>query len=239
MIHQEKKLIVAMHQPNFLPWLGFFNKLANSDVFILMDTVQFPKSGGNWTNRHSLLISQRKQWSTIPIVRNYSGFRTVNEIEFADYGKWKFRYLCQLATNYARHPFYAEINIFLRSVLPDNSRFLSDFNIEVLDAIINALNLKSTRLVLLSDLSSDSTGTELLCDATSEVGGSTYLSGDGSVTYLQAEVFQRKGIQLEFQNFQHPEYTQYNQDNFVAGLSIVDALMNCGMEETRRLVLDV
>jgi hypothetical protein len=239
MIHQEKKLIVAMHQPNFLPWLGFFNKLANSDVFILMDTVQFPKSGGNWTNRHYLLISQKKQWSTIPILRKYSGFRSIKEIEIADYQTWKFRYLHQLAINYANHPHYSEIDLFLRSVFPNNLRFLSDFNIMVLDALLDVLALKTTQLVPLSDLSIDSTGNELLCEATSKVGGTTYLSGDGSGEYLKTEVFKSKGIRLEFQNYQHPKYPQFNQTDFSTGLSIVDALMNCGIEETRRLIIDV
>lgn len=239
MIGQKKILTVAMHQPNFLPWLGFFNKLAKCDVFILMDSVQFSRNGaGNWTNRHYLLISNKKKWSSIPISHNYSGLRNINEIEFADYQTWKIRYFYQLASNYGNHPHYPEIEFFFRSVFPDNSRFISDFNIMILYALVDVLDLKTTRLVALSDLSIDSKGTELLCDATSVVGGSNYLSGDGSMGYLQKEVFQRNGIRLEFQNFQHPKYTQFSQTDFFTGLSIVDALMNCGINGTRRMILD-
>lgn len=237
MSHEENNLIVAMHQPNFLPWLGFFNKISRSDIFILMDRVQFPKGGGNWTNRHYLLISNEKRWSTIPIVRKYSGLRTVKEIEFADYTAWRSRYIYQLEINYANHPFFSEMVLFLRSVFPVNARFLSDFNIKVLNALVDVLGLNTTQFVPLSDLSSNSTGSDLLCDAISEVGGHTYLSGDGSKEYLETELFKSKGIQLEFQNFSHPKYKQYNQRNFVTGLSIVDALMNCGVEETRRMIL--
>ena len=68
--------LVAIHQPNFLPWLGYFDKLARADVFILLDTVQFPKKAGSWMNRARLLVGGEPSWITVPVVRSYHGLRS-------------------------------------------------------------------------------------------------------------------------------------------------------------------
>ena len=75
------KKVVAIHQPNFFPWLGFFNKVACSDVFILMDNVQFPKKGGSWSNRVQLAINGQAAWVTMPVVRSFHGTRIIKDMQ--------------------------------------------------------------------------------------------------------------------------------------------------------------
>lgn len=233
-----KNTRVSIHQPNFLPWLGFFNKLAKSDIFIIMDNVQFPKGSGkgNWTNRHYLIESKRKKWKSIPIKRNYHGLKNINEIEFVDYSKWKNNYFNQLALEYGDHPYFQEIMVFLENCFPKEAFFLNELNCQLIHSIVEKLGLGRTKIVNLSNIQTSTFGTELLCEATLAVGGDIYLSGDGSLDYLEPELFQKYNLQLEFQSFQHPRYAQFKQGDFISGLSIVDALMNCGFAGTGELV---
>ena len=81
--------LVAIHQPNFLPWLGYFDKLARADVFVLLDDAQFPKKGGTWVNRARLLVSGRPDWVTVPVDRSYHGTRTIIEMQIDDARPWR------------------------------------------------------------------------------------------------------------------------------------------------------
>ena len=106
--------IVAIHQPNFFPWIGYFDKIARCDAFVILDDVQFPKTGGTWTNRVKLPISGEPRWVTAPINRNYSGVRKISEIEFTGNQAWRDKILKIIEFNYKKAPFYVEMFSFLR-----------------------------------------------------------------------------------------------------------------------------
>ena len=95
-------MIVAIHQPNFFPWLGYFDKLARADVFIALDHVQFPKTQGNWGNRVQLLVGGKAKWTTVPIRRDYHGVRRFDEMLIADEEPWRKGMLQTLRTNYGK-----------------------------------------------------------------------------------------------------------------------------------------
>ena len=98
--------IVAIHQPNFFPWLGFFNKIVKSDYFVLLDDVQMPKKGGTWTNRVPLIISGKKNWLTIPIDRSYSGTMPINKVKIKNELNWRDKMLKTLYISYKKHPYF-------------------------------------------------------------------------------------------------------------------------------------
>ena len=85
--------VVAIHQPNFFPWLGYFDKLARADVFVELNSVQFPKTGGTWTNRVRLMIGGKPQWFTVPVIRSYHGLRTIGEMEINPSEPWRVKFL--------------------------------------------------------------------------------------------------------------------------------------------------
>lgn len=221
--------IVAIHQPNFFPWLGFFDKLRTADVFILMDNVQYPKKGGSWTNRVRLLVSGRPSWVTMPVKRDYHGYRTIAEIEVDDSVPWRKKLIATLKANYSKASFFAQTMAFLEPLIFFPSSSVSDFNINAITAIASAAGWKD-KLILGSSLNAQGSATELLISMTKAVEGTAYLCGGGAGGYQIDGLFDEAGLELIFQEFLHPSYSQCSAGDFVAGLSIVDALMNVGFD---------
>jgi hypothetical protein len=225
-----KTRTVAIHQPNSFPWIGFFDKWATSDVFILLDDVQYPKSGGGWTNRCGVLNHGIKSWLTTPIQRNFTGTRLISEIELLDDKKWKFKSLSKLENYYKGAEFFDEVYSLIKECLLIDSNKLLSFNLDVLKILGNRFNLDDKKLFLSSNLKSSGAGTERLCSLVSSVGGTKYLSGVGSSGYQQDSLFASKGIVIEYQDIAFKPYRQMVTQEFVPGLSVIDAIMNIGIE---------
>jgi hypothetical protein len=232
----ESKKVVAIHQPNFFPWLGYFNKIARADFFLLMDNVQFPKKGGNWSNRVRFLINRQPMWVTMPVVRSYHSVRPIKEIQLDNNTPWRTKILRAVQTNYGRAPFYEQIFPFLTDLINNPTDSITDHNCFAIAAMSDAVKLDASRLIRGSTLDAEGHSTDLLINMVKAVGGTAYLCGGGASGYQEDEKFAAEGIELIYQNFQHPVYPQTNVDEFVPGLSIVDALMNCGFEDTGRLI---
>ena len=221
--------VVAIHQPNFFPWLGYFDKIARCDRFVFLDHVQYPKSGaGNWSNRVQLMVGGRPQWVTAPIDRAFSGVRAINDLEFAARPPWREKFRKTLVANYGRTPFFSETMACLDPILADADDNLSRFNGGAIRQLIAHIGLRGPTLFRSSELDVTGSSNDLLISIAAAVGADTYLCGGGSAEYLDAPVFAAAGVNLVFQQFVHPSYPQARSDRFVPGLSIVDALMNCG-----------
>jgi hypothetical protein len=231
-----KPKVVAIHQPTFFPWLGYYDKIARSDVFIVLDNVQFPKTGGIWGNRVRILINGQPAWITVPIVRAYHGTRLISEMQINNASPWRDKLLKTLQVNYARAPFYEAIVHILAELINYPADSLADFNVNSIRALASALGIDSAKFVLGSTLTVNGSATDLLIDMVKAVGGTTYLCGGGAGGYQEDEKFTAAGLGLLYQDFQHPQYPQWNAKDFIPGLSIVDALMNCGLAQTQLLV---
>ncbi len=228
--------LVAIHQPNFLPWLGFFDKLARCDVFVLLDHVQFPRTGGGtWTNRVQVLVSGKPAWLTVPIVRTHHGLRTIAEMEISSGTPWRGRLLETIRRNYARAPFFRDAFPILEGIIGHATESLADYNVYGICELVRALGLPHGEMRRSSELGAAGHGTDLLISITKAVGGSAYLCGGGASGYQEDEKFAEAGVGLVYQSFQHPTYPQGNP-TFVPGLSITDAIMNCGLESVRSLI---
>ena len=219
---------VAIHQPNFFPWLGYFAKIASSDVFIFFDDVQFPKTGGVWSNRVKLMISGEARWVTAAIDRNYHGTRTILEMNFLSDISWREKSLKSIESNYSRHPFYNETMDTVAPLLLNPDANIAEYNIQAITAIVHRLGLDTDKLKRSSTLSHEGSSNELLCSLTQLVGGDTYICGGGAEGYQDEAVFNKCGVTLSHQSFVHPVYPQRGHKDFVAGLSIIDAVMNLG-----------
>lgn len=219
---------VAIHQPNFFPWLGYFAKIANSDVFIFFDDVQFQKTGGTWSNRVKLLIGDEARWVTAAIERNYHGTRTIQEMTYQATVQWREKLLKTIETNYRRHPFYSETMDLIAPLLLSPEADIAEYNIRAITTIVCRLGMDTGNLKRSSAMPHKGSSNELLCSLTQLVGGDTYVCGGGADGYQDEAVFTERGITLCHQNFIHPTYLQRGREDFVPGLSIIDAAMNLG-----------
>lgn len=222
--------VVAIHQPNFFPWLGYFDKIARADIFVFLDHVQFPKKGGVWTNRVKLLKGGSPSWSTATINRQYHGTRKINEMTFLQGNPWREKILKSLEHEYKKHPFFSEVVRVIRPLLLNPENRIADYNIQAITELAKAVGLNTEKLKRSSQYSVDGASNEMLCTLTRTVGGDVYLCGGGAEGYQENEKFAAQGIEVQYQNFAHPMYPQKSQASFTPGLSIIDILMNQGFE---------
>jgi len=222
--------VVGIHQPNFLPWLGFFNKVLQADVFVLLDDVQFVK--GEVTNRVKLLISGEARWLTCPVLTSGSGSSNISEKQLDSSLRWREKNLMAIRQSYGRHPFFEQVIGALGPLLSDTEPSLVQYNFSLIAAISRGLGLGDEKFRLGSELGVESYSTQRLVDLTKIVGGSCYLTGGGAQGYQDDQLFENAGVAVEYQNFKARPYPQKGMENFVPGLSILDCLFNIGWDET-------
>jgi hypothetical protein len=231
------KKVVAIHQPNFFPWLGYFDKIVRSDVFIFLDDVQFPKKGGTWINRVNILINGSPRWMTATVDRSYSGFRNINEMSFnPTLAQWRDGMQKSIEQSYRKHEFFDEVMPIVEKLLQNHDNNVAEYNINAIMNIASLLDIDLSKFKSSSQIPSINRSTDLLCELTLAVGGSVYMCGGGANGYQNDSVFDEKGLILRYQKFLHPVYSQRGSSEFVPGLSIIDALMNLGVRGVAELL---
>jgi hypothetical protein len=226
----DTKVVVGIHQPNFMPWLGYFYKIFQSDVFIFLDDVQFQKTGACYTNRVNVNINGNSCFLTVPIKR-LSGLWHVNETKFVD-NKWKKKIINNLQSNYAKANFFKLHRDFMFNLIEFDSSNLADYNINFITNVSDILNLNTT-FVISSTFQIQLTSTERLICLIENVGGNIYLSGSGGDKYQDHEMYKQHNIELVYNKMPSFKYQQIKTDKFIAGLSIVDAIFNIGLEKLK------
>jgi hypothetical protein len=222
-----KTRVVAIHQPNFLPWLGFFHKMTLADVFILLDNVPFSKN--SFQNRIKIKSAQGEQWLTVPVLTKGRFGQLTREVPINNATRWQKAHLAALRTNYRRAPYYKKVLARLGPLYRKTPARLAAFNQYLIEAVREQLEL-SAELVLASSLGVEGNGSELLLQLVQAVDGGLYLSGSSGRDYLDISIFQKAEIKVQFQQFQHPVYPQLYGD-FIPRLSVIDLLMNVGPSE--------
>lgn len=228
-------MIVSIHQPNFFPWLGYFDKINRSDIFVFLDDVQFPKKGGSWTNRVKLISGNEPRWITATLDRNYHGVRNINEMLYKENEPWREKALNTIFLNYKKAAFFEDNFSFFEELINNKNNLIAEYNIHSILAITEKLGFSSEKIHTSSKLPHTGSSNELLISITKIFGGTTYMCGGGAEGYQDESLFQEAGIELKFQNYKHPVYNQEGTVEFQPGLSIIDAVMNLGWDGTRQL----
>lgn len=228
---------IAIHQPNFFPWLGYFHKILNCDRFVFLDDVQNPRTGsGTWTNRVRILLNGEARWFTVPVRREASGMSSIQEIRFFDFQKFKTGFFATLKCNYGKTAHFTEVCSVFEDCFINEPEYLADFNRACVTLIASELGVPQDRFVRSSQLDTgDTAGTGRLIAIVRALGGDCYLSGGGASGYQDDTEFEREGIELQYQGFKHPEYGQ-GGGVFVPGLSALDALFHVGFEGVLELL---
>ena len=227
--------VVAIHQPNFFPWLGYFNKIAHADVFVILDNVQFSKTGGTWSNRVRLTVNGTPNWVTMPVVRTYEGVRLIQDMAIRETG-WRPKLLQTLHHSYKQAAFFNEVYPVLATLIENPTDRVVDYNVHAIRSLARLFEWDDSKFVLGSALNVEGKATDLLIAIVKAVGGTAYLCGGGATDYQEDEKFAAEGLRLIYQDFRHPLYQQGAGTAFTPGLSIIDALMHCGFSGTHQLI---
>ena len=231
MIVLGSELIISGHQPNYLPWLGFFDKMRCSDVFIIEDNVQFEKQG--FTNRNKIKTSDGVRWLSVPI-KHVNKPLLINEVEISSSGEsdWALRHWLTLKHSYCKAPFWDTYCDFFKDVYEREWTKLVDLNMHLIHGIMGFLNI-GTQIMMGSSLGVTGKKSELILAQCKEVGGNVQLAGTGGRDYINTKRFEAEGIKIVFQNFQHPCYPQLH-GKFACNLSVVDYLFCSGAKEWQK-----
>lgn len=209
-----------------MPYLGFFDKIFKSDIFVILDDAQFSK--GDFHNRNRIKTRNGTAWLTIPV---HSGFIPINEVKINEQykfsnSKWNDYHLTQIKDNYNTSPHFEEIFPLLYNILSLTYSKLIVINLKIIMLFLNLFKIK-TKIVYSSALKLTTRSTERLIDIVKHFNADTYLSGSGAKKYLDSSLFADNNIKLEFHEYKHPVYKQ-NFDSFVPNLSALDYCFNEG-----------
>ncbi|MDP4289142.1 MAG: WbqC family protein [Bacteroidota bacterium] len=228
--------IVAIHQPNFFPWLGFFDKIIRADRFVLLDHVQMPLTGSSYCNRVSILMGEKPGFMQIPVTRGSEARTTISGAPIASPPKGREKLLRTVQQSYAKAPFSREVLPVIETLILNPASTIGAYNEQGIRVISERLGVARSKLISSSDLTTNGTSTALLIAIVKAIGGDTYMAGGGAAGYQEDVMFSAAGVKLIYQNFRHPIYPQHGQDEFVPGLSIIDALMNLGFDGTAAML---
>ena len=222
-------MIVAAHQPLFIPWIGYFNKISRSDLFVIVDNVQFTTSG--WIRRNSIKGPGGLQKLIVPIKGKKSLGQLIRDVLIDNKGNpmWRQKHVKALELNYRKAAFFPEVMTSLERIYSEKWDYLAEFNIALMEFVCKYLEIP-TPLVKSSDKRIEGGKTELIVDICEKTGADIFMLGmGGSVAYADAQFIRSKGFELVTQDFIHPTYTQLFGD-FVPRLSVLDILFNVGPE---------
>ncbi len=214
-------MIVAGHQPNYLPWLGFFDKLRRADIFIIEDNLQFERQG--FTNRNRILTADGVRWLSVPI-EHANKSMLINEVKIANKGEpnWGRKHWLTIKHGYCKAPFWNDFADFFEGTYEREWDLLIDLNMHLIKGIMGFLAIDKP-LVFSSALGVEGKKTELIVAQCKKVGADVQLAGDGCKNYIEQALFEREGIKLVFQDFRQPIYAQLN-GGFTSNLSVIDYL---------------
>ncbi|MBN2301533.1 MAG: WbqC family protein [Lentisphaerae bacterium] len=216
----------AIHQPQFLPWLGYFDKISTADIFVFLDDVQFKKN--EFQNRNKILVRGEAKWLTVPAKFNFGD--TIRQTEPANDRAWAKKMIRTLELNYARTQYFATFKNGLFDILEHEWRSLAELNMATVLWLMDCFHIRTETRLSSAMQGLSHNPTRRLIDICNYSGSTTYLSGAGGRNYLDLNAFAEAGITVEFQDFLHPTYTQWytSQHGFVSNLSAIDMLFNCG-----------
>lgn len=221
-------MIVAIHQPHFIPWLGYLHRMAQVDAFIVLDHVQFERR--NYQNRSQIRIDGEARWLTVPVIQRSQKERIIDkEVDNRDTARaWGPNHFATLRHAYREAGFFSTYAGTFRKVLEARWQRLADLDMAMLEVLREAFGIR-TKLLRSSELGVDGAKAELILNLCTAVGARALLAGfGGSRGYLDPAEFARHGVEIRWHQFTHPAYKQCGAAPFIPGLASVDLLFNAG-----------
>ncbi len=219
--------IVTLHQPNYLPWIGFFCKIRQSDCYIMTDIHEYTRH--SVINRNKIRTKSGWNYLTVPIDHKFYGAKICEVILPAD-GDWREAHWKAICSNYGQAPFFDQYSHFFKELYRTNFEFLCELNSAIILYLLKCFAIK-TKVLRASEMDIDPSliKTDLQIALLKQAGAEMYLSGPSGKNYLEIEKFSTNGIDLKFFDFKHPAYQQ-RFPGFEPAMSAIDLLFNVGPE---------
>jgi WbqC-like protein len=222
--------IVSINQPAYLPWLGYFQRIAASDLHIVLDHVQFEKN--SFTNRNRILTAAGPAWLSVPVrTGGKFGDLSIAQLEIDNSRDWRRKHWGTIRHVYGRTPYFSEHADFFEGVYNRSWSRVADLCRVVTDYLLHAFGIQ-TPLRFSSSMSPRGQKSDLVLHLCRQVDASVYLSGPFGRDYLVERVFEEQGIEVRYQDYRHPEYPQRQTagQRFEPFMAAIDLLFNCGPE---------
>jgi hypothetical protein len=226
---------VTIHQPNFIPWQGYFYKLSQSDVFVILDDVQYTKN--SFINRNKIKTPQGPQWVTIPVKQSGKFGQNINETQIANKEKGTKKLLRTVEQNYKKSEYFDRYFEDFSNILMNPSDIIAELNVQLLSWVMKVMGIETKTVYSSSFELGDLNGTDRLVKICKQLDADQYFSGFGGMKYQEEELFYKENIQVKVTDFKHPVYDQLWGD-FEPNLSIIDLLFNEGPESLNILLAD-
>jgi hypothetical protein len=225
-------MVVSINQPAYLPWLGYFDRIAKADVHIVLDHVQFEKN--SYINRNRIRLKEGYCWLTVPVkTKGQFGNLAINNVEIAYLNNWQQKHLRSLLTNYVKAPYFTRHRKFFEHIYAKKTNRLVDQIQEITEYLLDAFSIK-TQLFFSSELGVEGTKSVLILNLCKRIGATTYLSGPLGRDYLDYASFKNADIDLIYHDYRHPIYTQ-TYPGFEPFMAAIDLLFNHGNDSLRIL----
>jgi len=225
-------MVIAVHQPQYIPWLGYFHKIAQCDTFVILDNVQYKTR--EFQNRNRIRTDKGWMWLSVPVVTKDGCRIRMADVEIDNIMPWQRKHLGSIKTSYATAPYFKEYYGFFEDTFRRQWLKLSDLNVHITRFVMDKLSI-TTPIVFESELNVITPKTQRIIDICKKMNADIYLSGVGAKEYLEESLFPEQRITLYYQHFDHPEYKQCFEP-FMPYMSIIDLLFNCG-PQSRDLLL--
>jgi hypothetical protein len=228
-------MILSCHQPQYLPWLGYFDKVIRSDVFVFLDQVQYKER--EFQNRNRIRTKDGWMWLTVPVMSKGLGRQKISEVRIDNTLPWARKHLASLQACYGQALFFKEHDSFFEDLYSRRWDRLIDLNIEVINYLLREFKI-GTKIYNESAVGSSQSSTGRIIELCQKLQADTYLSGQGGKDYLEEEKFSVAGIKLVYQEFNHPRYRQVysaTAADFIPNLAALDLLFNEGEASSKTL----
>ena len=223
-------MILSIQQPEYFPWIGYFDKFAKVDEVIILDNVQFKKR--YFENRNKVRTNDGWCWIRTPVLTKGRYDQRIMDVEIDHSQPWQRKLVATLRNNYAKAPNWAKWGDELSALIQSSSHAgLAEFNLMIIHYLAEKFGLvRKTRLA--SSLNTKLSGSDLILEICWATGCTTYLSGQGGRNYLDHKMFAQEDIEIRYQEFTHPVYPQHQGGEFIPAMSAVDMLFNLGAKCT-------
>jgi hypothetical protein len=218
-------MIVAIHQPQYLPWLSYFLKIEESDIFILLDTVSFQKNG--LQNRNQIKTTKGRQWLTVPVKQSLG--QEIKDVQIDNHRDWRRKHWHTICYSYGKSALFKHYQDRLEEIYEYDWTHLTELNIELMSLMLDWMGIR-TKILRSSEMKASGVASELLLNLCLEAKATRYISGTGGCNYLSNDAFAWAGIEVVIKPPTIPYiYPQmFSELGFVDDLSALDIILNCG-----------